>query len=234
MQPYFLLIETATEICSVALSKGDQIIAVKESDNGFSHAQNLIPFVEEILKESNVDRHSLNAVVLSSGPGSYTGLRIGASSAKGLCYALDIPLISIPTLQSIMLGAKTELPKDNIEEEILFCPMIDARRMEVYTALYAKNGELIEDTSAKIIDENTFKDILEKQVVVFCGNGMPKCKSILETYPNARFSDTPLSSANMAKQALLKYEAKQFEDVAYFEPFYLKEYIAVKSTVKGL
>ncbi|MDL2312837.1 tRNA (adenosine(37)-N6)-threonylcarbamoyltransferase complex dimerization subunit type 1 TsaB [Bacteroidales bacterium OttesenSCG-928-B11] len=234
-----LYIETATETCSVALSINDQIVISKEIANGFSHAENLIPFIDEIMMESKTIKEQLSAIVLSIGPGSYTGLRIGASTAKGLAYALDIPVIAIPTLQSIMMGAKKEIESaGNLTGEemakICYCPMIDARRMEVFTTLFSADGSMLQDISAMIIDENSFAELLEKRKVVFCGNGMPKCKDILSRYPNAIFSNAPLSSTNMLEKALEKFKNQEFEDKAYFEPFYLKEYIAVKSGVKGL
>lgn len=230
--PIILHIETATEICSIALSKGTDLIALKEETKGFSHAEKMIPFIDQLLKEAQVLPKELDAISVSIGPGSYTGLRIGASTAKGLCYALDIPAISISTLLSIAEGAKRAQP--NLEKEMWFAPMIDARRMEVYTALFNSEGVLLNEIHAEIIDNESFRDILEIQKVIFCGNGMPKSKEILSLYPLASFSEAPLSAKNMIIPALDKYKQAQFEDVAYFEPFYLKEYIPGKSTVKGL
>ncbi len=225
-----LLIETSTEICSVALAHNGKIIAIKESSDGFSHAKNLILFIDSILQENLWDKRELSAIGLSIGPGSYTGLRIGASTAKGLAYALDIPVVTVPTLLGIMMGAKQDYPAKNF----LFCPMIDARRMEVYTALYDYNGQIIEDVNSLIINENTFDELLSQQTVIFCGNGMPKCKALLAKYERAHFSDRPVSAINLLQPSLEKFYTKEFEDVAYFEPFYLKEFIAVKSKVKGL
>ncbi|MCL2290042.1 MAG: tRNA (adenosine(37)-N6)-threonylcarbamoyltransferase complex dimerization subunit type 1 TsaB [Bacteroidetes bacterium] len=230
MPPTLLHLETATEICSVALSKGDKIIASLCLDKGNSHIEHLFPFIEQVLTESNCKISELDGVVLSIGPGSYTGLRIGASAAKGICYALEIPLIGISTLQSIVFGA---IRQQKEEKNVLYCPMIDARRMEVFTALFNENGEVVTEVDNKIIDEHSFASELENHIIYFCGNGMPKCKSVLQ-HPNAHFIDAPLEAANMLLPALAKYENKQFEDVAYFEPFYLKEYIAKKSVVKGL
>jgi tRNA threonylcarbamoyladenosine biosynthesis protein TsaB len=230
--PIILHIETATNICSIALSKGSELISLKEESKGFSHAEKMIPFIDQLLKESAVSSNDLDAIAVSIGPGSYTGLRIGASTTKGLCYALDIPAISVSTLLSIAEGAKNDLSYH--EKEIWFAPMIDARRMEVYTALFNAEGVLLNDIHAEIIDNESFKDILEIQKVIFCGNGMPKSKEILSQYPHASFSEAPLSAKNMIIPALEKYKNAHFEDVAYFEPFYLKEYIPGKSTVKGL
>jgi tRNA threonylcarbamoyladenosine biosynthesis protein TsaB len=225
-----LFLETATEVCSVALSKGKEIVASIGLDKGNTHAELLFPFIEQVLAEGNCKISELNGVVLSIGPGSYTGLRIGASAAKGICYALNIPLIGVSTLQSIVFGA---LQLQNEPQNVLYCPMIDARRMEVFTALLNANGEAISEVDNKIIDEDSFAQELENHPIYFCGNGMPKCKSVLQ-HKNAYFIDTQLSASNMLLPAILKYENQQFEDVAYFEPFYFKEYVAKKAAVKGL
>ena len=230
MPPILLYLETATEVCSVALSKGNNNIASIYSNKGNSHTEHLFPFVEQILSETNCHISELNGVVLSIGPGSYTGLRIGASAAKGICYALNIPLIGISTLQSIVFGA---ISKQKEEQKVLYCPLIDARRMEVFTALFDENGTAITDAEAKIVDAHFFASELENHIIYFCGNGMPKCQPVLQ-HKNARFINAPLEASNMLLPALVKYENNQFEDVAYFEPFYLKEYLAKKSGVKGL
>lgn len=236
-QPILLLIETATEVCSVALVSGEKILASKETSDGNSHSRNLIPFIDEVIRKSDMDIHQLDGVGLSIGPGSYTGLRIGASTAKGLCYALDIPLVALSTLQNIMMGVKEKmvLPATGNELPLLYCPMIDARRMEVYTAFFDESGEMQGEVSAVVVDDDhSFADVLKSHRVVFCGNGMNKCRSILERHENVLFSDIPLSAVNMKSKATGKFSAGMFEDVAYFEPFYLKEYVAVKSGVKGL
>jgi tRNA threonylcarbamoyladenosine biosynthesis protein TsaB len=225
-----LHIETATEVCSVALSQGDMLIALKEENRGYSHAEKLITFIQTVVQESSLTMNDLHAVCLSSGPGSYTGLRIGASTAKGLCYTLNIPLISISTLESIVLGIKPNWKAKNT----LFCPMIDAKRMEVYTALITQENEFLLPIQAMIIDEKSFSNYLLEHPIIFCGNGAEKCKPIFENHKHAKFDFTPLSAKNQILYALDKYKKKQFEDVAYFEPFYLKEYIPGKSTVKGL
>jgi len=230
MSQKLLLLESATEVCSVALSKGSEIIADRCLEKGNSHTEHLFPFIERVLLEGNCSISELSGVVLSIGPGSYTGLRIGASTAKGICYALNIPLIGISTLQSIVFGA---LDQQNEGQNILFCPMIDARRMEVFTALFNKNGEPITQVESKIIDKDFFCRELENNIIYFCGNGMIKCKSFIQ-HPNAYFIESTLVAQNMLHPALSKFESKQFEDVAYFEPFYFKEYIAKKSIMKGL
>ena len=229
MHPLLLHLETATEVCSVALSKGDKIIVSISSQKGNSHTEHLFPFIANMLTAANCNVSELDGVVLSVGPGSYTGLRIGASAAKGICYALHIPLIGISTLQSIVFGAM----QTQKEEQFLFCPMIDARRMEVFTALFNEKGEKITAVENKIIDSFSFSKELENSIIYFCGNGMLKCKTIL-THKNVRFIDIPLNAQNMLFPALEKFETKQFEDTAYFEPFYFKEYIAKKTGVKGL
>lgn len=225
-----LNIETATEVCSVNLARDGEIFAEKESREGLNHSQLLTVFIDEIFRESNFDPTQLNAVAVSKGPGSYTGLRIGVSVAKGLCYSLGIPLIAIGTIDA--LGKFTaahndeQVPDLTNTDDALFCPMIDARRMEVYTALFNAKGEKIEPVSAKIIDENSFAEYLKHHSVVFFGNGAEKCKPAL-THPNALFSGPLKASARfMIKLAEEKYNKNEFEDVAYFEPFYLKNFIA--------
>ena len=164
-----------------------------------------------------------DAVAVSAGPGSYTGLRIGVSSAKGLCYALGVPLIAVDTLQTIVVEAIKW-----VGDDILYCPMIDARRMEVYTALFDGNAKRLTEVEAKIIDENSFREVLEEGRVVFCGNGADKCRQAIR-HPNAVFLDDihPLSS-NMLSVASDKLKSGTVEDTAYFEPFYLKEFVGTK------
>jgi tRNA threonylcarbamoyladenosine biosynthesis protein TsaB len=229
-EPIILHIETATDICSVALSKGKQLLGLKEEANGYSHAENLILFIQELISSCDMTPENLDAVCLSAGPGSYTGLRIGAATAKGLCYTSDIPLIAVPTLESIAAGAQNRHKEDNL----YYAPMIDARRMEVYTALFDEKGNMIHDISAQVIDADSFQNLLQQRRILFCGNGAPKCESLLATSPNALFDYTPLSAKFMIERACAKFELQQFEDIAYFEPFYLKEYIPGKATVKGL
>lgn len=225
-KPYLLCIETSTEICSVALAHGAECIALKECNTNNSHAKNMIPFVEEVLQQAAIQKKQLNAIVVGIGPGSYTGLRIGVSTAKGLAYSLDIPVIAISTLESFAE------PYMTLAEHCR--PMIDARRMEVFTALYDHNGLLLEEPNAKIVDENSFSEELTNFKTVFCGNGAAKCEALLSQYPNAIIKTAPLSARNMCSIAFRKFQAKQFEDVAYFEPYYLKDYIAAKPKVKGL
>lgn len=228
---YILSIDTSTSICSVALSRGIEQVAFRETAEGRSHAHILMPFIEEVLKEGGIAPAQLKAVAVSMGPGSYTGLRIGVSTAKGLCYALGIPFIAIPTLQIMAAGA---VAAESPAAGMLVCPMLDARRMEVFSALYDTNLQEVEPYSAKIIGADSFRELLDRQPVLFCGDGMAKCHELLSVHPNARFNDTPISARWMVPLALRKFENQQFEDVAYCEPDYGKAYIAAKPNVKGL
>jgi len=232
--PYLLHIETATEICSVAISQGLHILSCKESQTDNAHAQNLLSYVDEALKETQLSLNRISAIAIGIGPGSFTGLRIGVSAAKGLAYSLEIPVIAVSTLQTIMMGAKQEIPSMANAFPLRFAPMIDARRMEVYTSLFEDNGNRIREIETQILDEDTYIELLENQNIVFCGNGSVKAKKLYEAHPHAFFSEVPLSAKNMAKSALLKFQEQSFENLAYFEPFYLKDYVATKSIVKGL
>ncbi|MBW6535846.1 MAG: tRNA (adenosine(37)-N6)-threonylcarbamoyltransferase complex dimerization subunit type 1 TsaB [Mariniphaga sp.] len=225
-----LNIETATEVCSVNLARDGEILVEKESSEGLNHSQLLTVFIDELFRENNFEPAQLDAVAVSKGPGSYTGLRIGVSVAKGLCYSLGIPLIAVGTPEA--LGKYTAQNREDFiqgienTENALFCPMIDARRMEVYTALFNAKGDKIKPVSAKIIDEYSFSEYLNQHPVLFFGNGAQKCKEAL-THPNALFSGPLKASARfMIKLAEEKYNNNDFEDVAYFEPFYLKNFIA--------
>ncbi len=232
-----LLIETATPVCSVALSGDGQLLAIKESNEQNIHSSVITVFIEQAAREAGYKLRELDAVAVSMGPGSYTGLRIGVSTAKGLCYALDIPLIAVQTLKSMANGARDRIKENSksCREKILLCPMIDARRMEVYSALYDTDLKEIQPASAKIIDQKSFSDYLRENCVYFFGNGAPKCRDALGTWPNARFLDDFIPSARfMISLAQEKYNLKKFEDLAYFEPFYLKDFIAGKPKVKGL
>lgn len=226
---FILCIETSTEICSVALSKDNQLLSIKEESMENSHAEHLMLFIDDVLKEADISINQISAVCFSEGPGSYTGLRIGLSTAKGLCYALKVPLIMLKTLQSMAWGARKLFP-----EVSLFCPMIDARRMEVYSAIYDNDLQIIEPIQNKIINADTFNGLLGNQVVVFCGNGVDKSKEILSSYPNSRFSNSKTSAAFMIELAFQKFQNQEFADIAYSEPFYLKEFIAGKPHIKGL
>ncbi len=222
---YILSLETATTNCSVSLSKDGKTIVLKEgNDKSYSHAERLHVYINEVLKEAKISSSSLDAIAVSKGPGSYTGLRIGVSAAKGLCFALEKPLISIPTLDALAHQV-------NIEEGIIVS-MLDARRMEVYSAIYNSNYKQIRETQAQILDENSFSDYLEKGKVYFIGNGVEKTKIIIK-HPNAYFIEDKFPSASeMSMLSYNKYKLGDTEDVAYFEPYYLKDFVALKPKEK--
>jgi len=194
--------------------------------------------MDEVVKTAGVALHDLDAVAVSKGPGSYTGLRIGVASAKGLCYALEKPLIGVSTLRAMAIGMphpSPPSPSREGENKILYCPMIDARRMEVYCAIFDEKGNEIRETRAEIIDENSFMEYLGKNKVVFAGDGALKCRPLFENHPNAVFSEDFHASAQfMISLSEEKFSQKKFEDLAYFEPYYLKDFIAGKPRVKGL
>ena len=220
-----LHIETSTATCSVALSENGELLANIDQTEKNIHASSLTLFIQSVLKEVNRDIKELNAVAVSMGPGSYTGLRIGVSTAKGLCYALDIPLIAVNTLESMTSGFKNRC--FSVNKHTLFCPMIDARRMEVYSAVFDDELKMIKGVGAVVVDENSFKDVLDTHIVYFFGDGAAKCEDILGTHLNARVLDIYTNSAvDMISIAHEKYEHKNFVDVAYIEPYYLKDYIA--------
>ncbi len=224
-----LNIETSTEVCSVALAENGITFLVKESSEGMNHAKMLTVFIQDLFDENQLSFKSIDAVAVSKGPGSYTGLRIGVSVAKGLCYALDIPLISINSLDILGNYAPQNLNGFSTADagNLLFCPMIDARRMEVFTALYNGNGEQIKPVTAEIVDETFLEDLLAVHKIMFFGNGAQKCKHKL-THPNALFKGPEKTSAQfMQNLAQVKYDRNEFEDVAYFEPFYLKNFVAI-------
>lgn len=222
---YILNIETATKNCSVSLAKDGEVIAIKElNDGNYSHAEKLHPFIEDVLKEAKCSKQQIDAIAVSKGPGSYTGLRIGVSTAKGLCFALNKPLISIETLQSLSTSITIE--------EGYIVPMIDARRMEVYSEIFNTNYQSVRKIEAQIIDENSFAKELATQKVYFLGDGAEKCKSTL-THTNAVFIDDKFPSAKeMAILSYKKYQQEHFEDVAYFEPFYLKDFVVTPQKKK--
>jgi tRNA threonylcarbamoyladenosine biosynthesis protein TsaB len=215
-----LNIETATKNCSVSLAKDGNILTIKELNNGnYSHAEVLHPFIVALLKEAKISSQQINAVAVSKGPGSYTGLRIGVSTAKGLCFSLDRPLISIDTLHSLSHSI-------SIEKGVIV-PMLDARRMEVYAAVFNKDHDQIRDIKAEIINEDSFTKELANNQVYFLGDGAEKCRELI-THKNAVFVENKFPSAKeMAQLSYDKYKNNDFEDVAYFEPFYLKDFIVV-------
>lgn len=207
------------------------MLAAKESLSDYTHAENLTNYIVDVTKEAGLSLNNIDAIAVSKGPGSYMGLRIGVASAKGLCYALDKPLLGIDTLQAMALKAAAEL-NDNTA---LFCPMIDARRMEVYCAVYNSDNELLEPVSAKIIDEDSFRNFLTTSKMYFFGDGAAKCSEVLKQPPLATFNYAYKMSADaMIPLALEQYNMKKFESLANFEPFYLKDFIPGLPKVKGL
>ena len=222
---FILHIETSTKNCSVSIAKCGELISLKEINNGaYSHAEMLHPLIKEALLESKLTIKEIEAIAVGKGPGSYTGLRIGVSAAKGLCFANDIPLISINSLE--ILAHSTTIDKGYI------IPMIDARRMEVYSAIYDESYALIRETKADIIDEHSFCDKLQNHTVYFLGDGAEKCKETI-VHKNAVFIKNVFPSAKeMTQLSYDKYKENKIEDIAYFEPFYLKNFVATQEKKK--
>ena len=220
-----LNIETATTNCSVALAKdGDTIALLEENDKNYSHSERLHIYINDVLVKANISMKELDAIAVSKGPGSYTGLRIGVSAAKGLCYSLDIPLISVHTLEALAHQV-------NVDKGFIV-PMLDARRMEVYSSIYNHNYELVRDTEAQILDEHSFQNILNQDDVYFIGSGVEKTKELIQ-HENANFIVNKLPSANeMSLLSFKKYKISDMENVAYFEPYYLKDFVALKPKSK--
>ncbi len=220
--PIILNLETATTNCSVSLAKDGKLLAIKEHDTpNYSHSEQLHIFIEEVLKNAKLKLSAVDAVAVSKGPGSYTGLRIGVSAAKGLCFSLDVPLISIPTLENMVHQVKCGTADFSI-------PVLDARRMEVYSAVFDQGISQIRETKAEIIDGNSFFEYVEKGKVLLLGNGAEKCKELLQ-HPNFSFDTSVVPSAReMVTLSHKKFEIGEFENVAYFEPYYLKDFILQK------
>jgi tRNA threonylcarbamoyladenosine biosynthesis protein TsaB len=222
-----LQIETSTQTCSVALSEEGNLIQLIEKTERNIHASMITLFIEELMLKAKKIYADLDAVAVSMGPGSYTGLRIGVSTAKGLCYALDIPLIAVNTLEAMSSGFLSTC--FSVNQQTLFCPMIDARRMEVYCAVYDYQNKNILPTEAKIIEDQAFADLFNNHIVYFFGDGAEKCESILGLNLNARVMvDFENSASHLTKLAFDKFKNNEFEDVAYFEPYYLKDFIVGK------
>lgn len=226
-----LCIETSTSVCSVALGRDGALLAAREVKESNQHAARLTVLITQLFDEAGLHLQDLDAVAVSKGPGSYTGLRIGVSTAKGLCYGLGKPLIGISSLQAMAAGMAVLA---EVSENSLLCPMIDARRMEVYMALYDMTGREIRPPVAEIINAGTFEAFAPRPVLC-AGDGAAKCKTLFEGQQNILFPDLAVPSASfmitLAEQALRE---ERFEDVAYFEPYYLKDFIAGKPGVKGL
>ena len=240
MQENILNIETSTSVCSVSVCKGESIVAYRESLTGKSHASMLTVFIGEAMEEAGLKFKDLSAVAVSRGPGSYTGLRIGVSTAKGICYAADLQLISVDTLKImahkvISMAAPGEPalhstqaagPGEGDKEKLLLCPMIDARRMEVYMALFDYRGNQVSKISAEIIDDKSFSSYTEANKIMFFGDGAEKCRKVLEGNNTSFIPGIYPSSREMVPLALKYLHEERFEDTAYFEPFYLKDFIA--------
>jgi len=219
--PSILCIETSTTVCSVAIGNENGIIAHKEVNAGFTHAENLHVFIDEVIKEAGSNRKDIDAIAVGKGPGSYTGLRIGVSAAKGIAYALNIPLISMNTLMNLCVSAKKQIQ----DKEIILCPMLDARRMEVYTAFYNQQLDELANTNALIITNESLNELCNKGNIVLFGDGANKCAELIKENSKISILENLMPSAiNMIGYSIEQYNKKQFEDVAYFEPFYLKEF----------
>ncbi|MFD0940953.1 tRNA (adenosine(37)-N6)-threonylcarbamoyltransferase complex dimerization subunit type 1 TsaB [Pedobacter boryungensis] len=227
--PTILQIETATQVCSVALAVDGETIALKEEKAQNIHASSLTLFIDEVMNIAKLKYADLDAIAVSKGPGSYTGLRIGVSTAKGLCFALDKPLIGVNTLQMMANGYLSQHPNYGG----LVCPMIDARRMEVFTAVYTNKLHEVVSVNAKIIDDKSFVLELDNNYITFIGDGAAKCETMLDSQ-NAHFSTVNFNSAaNMSNLAYSAFQNENFEDVAYFEPFYLKDFVFTTSKNKS-
>ena len=229
-----LCLETATPVCSVALNSACCTLAMRETEGQNAHSEKITNFIREVMEEAKIDYPQLDAVAVSQGPGSYTGLRIGVSTAKGICYAADLPLMAIDTLEAMAYGMKDKLGSQ-IGPDDLLIPMIDARRMEVYASVFDANLNKINDTAALVIDENSFEDLKKDHRLWLFGDGAPKLSKLFENQPNINIIDGfKPSAAYMKVLAERALQQQQFVDVAYFEPFYLKDFIAGKPHVKGL
>lgn len=229
-----LCLETSTSVCSVALNESCCTLALRESEKQNAHSEKITTFIKEVMDTAGIDYPQLDAVAVSKGPGSYTGLRIGVSTAKGICYAADLPLMAFDTLEAMAYGMKEKLGSQ-IGKNDLLIPMIDARRMEVYAAVFDTQLNRIQDTAALVIDENSFADLRKDHRLWLFGDGAPKLKQVFADQPDVciveGFKPSAAFMRPLAERALLN---KDFVDVAYFEPFYLKDFIAGKPHVKGL
>jgi tRNA threonylcarbamoyladenosine biosynthesis protein TsaB len=226
-----ICLETSTPVCSVALCNSSGIVTLKESSEDKSHASRLTVFIEELLSGAGIRARDLEAVAVSKGPGSYTGLRIGVSTAKGIAYAASIPLIGIETTLSMFNGISEDLKKKyGLENNSLFVPMLDARRMEVYYSILTSEGKTVKEITAEIIDERSFTDIPERVRILIFGDGALKCRQVLKRGNIAFADEFRISAAYMYKPAFKSLRERHFEDIAYFEPFYLKDFITSRPT----
>ncbi len=231
-----LCIETSTAVCSVALVENGNVIALRESIDGQNHAEKITIFIDEIMKEANVVYKDLDAIAVSMGPGSYTGLRIGVSTAKGFCYALEKPLIAVDTLAAMAYGfISSQLSAISYQPTAILCPMIDARRMEVYSAFFNEKLERTSETEALVIDENSFMELKQNNHLYLFGDGADKLATLFENDKNITVVEKfHCSAAYMSTLAEEAFKNKDFVDVAYFEPFYLKNFVPGIPKVKGL
>ena len=230
-----LCIETGTDICSVGIARDGELMSLRESDQGRDHAKQVAVFVDELLRETGVKPDELDAVAVGMGPGSYTGLRIGVSFAKGLCYGLNIPLLAVGSLEALTDVAIKDYEAGIIQiegwDEALLCPMVDARRMEVYTQIFNSRCEAQSEVSAEIITEDSFSQWRAKGKLVIFGNGAAKCQEML---PDAIYIDVAPSARGLTRIAHQLFEAGKTVDIAYFEPFYLKDFVVIPSKKKLL
>ncbi len=248
-----ILIETSTSLCSAALAENGEVVSYKESSAPKAHASLTAVFIQEMLAERGLTVSDCDAVCVSMGPGSYTGLRVGVSTAKGLCFGSGKPLLAVGTLDTLVAQASAELSKDSshvtpeasnvtlnsshnvilnsIQDLRYIIPMVDARRMEVYSAVFTPDGHQLTETTPVIVDETSFAAQLADGPTLFIGDGAGKCADVI-THPNARFLQCNPNAAAMLTPALKAYRTARFEDVAYFEPFYLKEFVATVSKKK--
>lgn len=220
-----LLIETSTAKLSVALAEDGKVVATRSADEARQQASLTAPFVKEVLDQKNMRVSDCDAICIGKGPGSYTGLRVGVSTAKGLAFGAGKPLIAIGTLDILAAACLSEQSEESAS---FIVPMIDARRMEVYTAVFSPEGKQLTPVEAKVIDAESFANYLNQGVVLFTGDGALKCREVI-THPNARFQQAWPEAAAMATLAQRAYNEKRFEDLAYFEPFYLKDFVATVS-----
>ena len=225
-----ILIETSTALCSIALAENGKVTAYRESSAPKAHASLTAVFVQEVLAERGVTLADCNAVCVSMGPGSYTGLRVGVSTAKGLCFGANKPLLAVGTLDTLVAQSSTSTEAEANSEYRYIVPMIDARRMEVYAAVF-ENGRQITETAPAIIDENSYAEYLEQGPVLFIGDGAGKCADVIK-HPNAHFCQCHPKASSMLQPATEALHNGDFKDVAYFEPFYLKEFVATVSKKK--
>lgn len=230
-----LCIETGTDICSVAIARDGELLSLRESDQGRDHAKNLAVFVDELLRETNISAGDIDAVAVGMGPGSYTGLRIGVSFAKGLCYGLNIPLLAVGSLDALAQVAIEDYEAGIINVEgwgdAVLCPMVDARRMEVYAQLFDVQCNPLSEVGAEVVTEESFAECRRHRQVVIFGNGASKCREVLA---DATYINVVPSARGLVRLAHQRFEEGKTEDIAYFEPFYLKDFVVIPSKKKLL